>query len=192
MKKSSLVRWHVYAGLFTFFYMMALGFSTLVLNHGVNLDKLTFVDEKQAHLPLEVIIEDDRALANSIRDRLNMTGWPLVWKLQKDEDYVSFPVTSPGKEIEIHYDFASSKASIKEYRKSFLSVLNSMHFFGGRLPNASLFIKSFSIYQYAGLIFLFISMILGVWLWLRYSYKKWEVYLFCGFTVFSIIIMVLI
>ncbi len=192
MKKSTLIRWHLYAGLFTAMYILAFGFSSLVLNHGIELDQKTLVEEWEETVLLGEVPAENMALANRLRDQLNLMGWPLGWRMKRDSATFSFPMTNPGKEYQLVYEFATNKLQIQTYRKSFWSVLHAMHFFGGEIPNAPFFIRTFVVYQYLGMLVLLSSLILGLWLWIKYSYRKWELYFFGGLALISIILMYLI
>ncbi len=192
MKKSTLVRWHLYAGLFTAMYILAFGFSSLVLNHGIELDRKTLVDEWGEKVLLNEIPADNMTLANSLRDQLNLMGWPLGWRMKRDSATFSFPLTNPGKEYQLEYKVATNTLQVQAYRKSFWSVLHAMHFFGGEIPNAPFLIRTFAVYQYLGMLVLSISLVLGIWLWIKYSYRSWELYLFGGLAIISIVLMYLV
>ncbi len=192
MKKSTLIRLHLYAGLFTAMYILAFGFSSLVLNHGIELDQKTLIEDRQETVLLGEISEENMALANSIRDQLNLMGWPLGWRMKRDSLNFSFPMTNPGKEYILDYEFATNKVRVQTYRKSFWSVLHAMHFFGGEIPNAPFFIRTFVVYQYLGMVVLTMSLVLGLWLWIKFSYQSWELYVFGGLAILAMVLMYLI
>lgn len=192
MKKSTLIRWHLYAGLFTALYILAFGFSSLILNHGIELDQKKFIGEWETTLLLDTIPQENMALANRIRDQLQLMGWPLGWRMERDSSDFSFPLTNPGKEFLLEYHFHTGQVQVQEYRKSFWSVLHTMHFFGGEIPNAPFFIRTFAVYQYLGMLVLSISLVLGIWLWIKFSQRSWELYFFGSLAIISIVLMYLV
>ncbi|NND31914.1 MAG: hypothetical protein HKN76_04930 [Saprospiraceae bacterium] len=191
MKKSLLINLHVYCGLFTCFYLLSLGTSSLVLNHKIEVDKKDVTQEWESKVAIDTTLAD-LDLAESIRDQLGMMGWVPPWRYHKEKDAFSFEITHLGKNSDIRTEFASGRVQVTEYRKGFLAVLHGMHFFNGKIPNAPFILRSFAVYQYLGLLVLLISLILGLWLWIKFSYHPWELYLFGFIFLSSLLIMILI
>ncbi|MCK5370629.1 MAG: hypothetical protein KAQ62_18830, partial [Cyclobacteriaceae bacterium] len=76
--------------------------------------------------------------------------------------------------------------------KGFLAVFHGLHFFNGNIPNAPLLLRSWAIYQWLTLFVMAISLILGIWLWLKYNYKPWQGIVFGSLFIGTVIIMILI
>jgi hypothetical protein len=191
MKKSFLVKLHIYAGLFTSFYLISLGVSSIVLNHKIDVDNKSITKEWSTSTKIDTSL-DDHALALNLRDQLNFMGWTPPWKFKKDTDHFHFEITHLGKTSEISVDLASGKTDIAEFRKGMMAVLHGMHFFNGKIPNGNLLLRSFTIYQYLALLTLLISLVLGLWLWIKFSYQQWELIAFASLFLITILIMTLI
>lgn len=191
MKKSLLIKLHIYCGLFTCFYLISLGVSSIVLNHKIAVDNTSITKEWSTMTKIDTSLDDD-ALALNVRDQLDFMGWTPPWKFNKDADNFKFQITHFGKNSDISVDLATGKTDIAEYRKGMVAVLHGMHFFNGKIPNGNLLLRSFAIYQYLGLLTLLISLVLGLWLWIKFSYQQWELIAFASLFLMTIIIMVLI
>ncbi len=135
---------------------------------------------------------DDMPLAESVSDQLGLMGWLPPWQFQRDSASFRFQVTHFGKTNQIAIDFKTSTAEVQEMPKGFVAVLHGLHFFNGKIPNAPFFLRTWMVYQWLALLVLFISLILGIWLWLKYSYRTWEFYVFGGVFGLSIFIMCLL
>ncbi len=191
MKKSLLVKLHLYCGLFTFLYLISFGFSSLMLNHGIQVAATEITESWEEKVEVDANLPDKEA-AEKIRDGLGLMGWVPPWKYQRDSLSLHFDITHPGMVYHAHHNFETHRTRIDKSPKGFLNVLNAMHFFNGKIPNAPLLIRSFAIYQWLGLFVLLISLIFGIWLWLKFSAKKWEVIAFVLLFVGSTIVMSII
>ena len=181
MKKSKLIKLHLYCGLFTSFYILAFGISSLILNHRWDIENK---DVKNIYTE-RVIIDnnlDDNTLAENIRDQLGLMGWLPKWQMHRDSQSFQFTTVHLAKTNQLNVDLASG----------ILATLNGLHFFNGKIPNAPFFLKTWIVYQWLSLAVLFISLILGLWLWLKFNYQSWELYFFGTIFIMSIILMILI
>ncbi len=191
MKKSLLIKLHLYAGLFTSFYLLAFGLSTLILNHNIDPEhsKVTHKWEKEISIDASL---PDLELAQSIRDQMGFMGWVPPWEYKRDSTHFEFMITHTGKKYYLKANTSTGRLEVSEVPKGLLAVFHGLHFFNGKLPNAPLFIKSWAIYQWLTLFVMFISLVLGIWLWLKYSYKAWHGIVFGSLFIGTIIIMILI
>ena len=191
MKKSLLIKLHIYCGLFSCFYLISFGISSIILNHKLKVDNNSVTKNWQTTIEVDASLSD-RDLAANIRDQLGMMGWVPPWRYKKDSTGFGFEITHLGKNSDVFTDFATGETMITEYRKGFLSVLHGMHFFNGKIPNAPLLLSSFTIYQYLGLLSLLVSLILGLWLWVKFSHHTWELIFFGILFLSSLLIMILL
>ena len=191
MKKSLLIKLHLYAGLFVLFYLVAFGFSAIVLNHAIDVEnkEISKIWETKAVIDGSL---PDLQLAESIRDQLGIMGWLPRWEFKRDSILFNFTIVHPGRKYHLTANTGSSHVSISESPKGFLAVFHGLHFLNGNIPNAPFLIRSWAIYQWASLFVMTISLILGIWLWLKYSYKPWQGVAFGGLFIATIILMIFI
>ena len=181
----------MYCGLFTSFYLISFGVSSIILNHQMKVEKQTVEWTWDDQVTVESF-PSDRELAENIRDQLGLMGWTPPWEYQKDSTRFQFVVTHLAKNTNVKVDLDSGRAAVVEKPKGFWAVLHGMHFFNGRIPNAPFFLQTWMVFQWLTLLVLFLSLILGLWLWLKYSYKTWELYVFGGLFILSFLTMILL
>ena len=187
-KKSTLIKLHLYCGLFTCFYILALGTSSLILNHGLRVEDQVIKSSWEAVVEIDISL-GDQELAASVRDQLGIMGWLPTWRIQRDTTHFRFVSNHYAKTNLLTLDLNSGKIRVEVVPKGFLATFHSLHFFNGRIPNAPFFLKTWIVYQWLGLLVLLFSLILGLWLWLKFSHKTWELYVFGGLFLLSILIM---
>lgn len=188
VKKNLLIKLHVYVGLFTFVYLLAFGFSSLVLNHKWQVEKKEVTNSWETQVEIDAKLPD-LELAEQVRDNLGLMGWLPRWEFNRDSTDFRFGITHVAKDYKLHVELASGKVAIDEIPKGFWHVFHSLHFFNGKLPNAPLFVRTWLVYQWLTMIVMVISLILGLWLWWKYSYEPWHIYLFGGISLLSILLM---
>ena len=191
MKKSLLIKLHLYAGIFTSFYLLAFGFSSLVLNHQINVEQTAVTKTWETTLLVDTA-STNLEMAEYIRDQLGIMGWLPRWEMKRDQENFRFTITHPGRKYNLILDIVNSKLSVEEMPKGFLAVFHGLHFLNGKIPNAPLLIHTWAIYQWLALFTMAISMILGIWLWLKYSYKTWQGIAFGVIITGTIILMILV
>jgi len=191
MKKSTLTKLHLYAGLITSFYLIAFGLSSIILNHKIDVEKRTVKKVWRDQLEIDPSLEDD-ALATDVRDQLRIMGWLPRWQFQRDSISFRFNTNHFGKTNKIWLNLETGEVEVSEIPKGFFAVLHGLHFFNGKIPNAPFFLRTWVVYQWLTLLVLFISLVLGLWLWLKFSHKTWELYFFGGVFVFSVFLMLLL
>lgn len=191
MKKSAWIKLHLYCGLFTSFYLIAFGFSSLVLNHKMQVDHSAVTDTWTGQVQVNTDLKDQE-LAEDLRDQLGLMGWVPPWEYRKDATQFRFVLTHLAKNSELKVDLGSGAVTVAESPKGLLAVLNGLHFFNGRIPNAPFFLRTWMVYQWLTLLVLFFSLLLGLWLWIRYSHKTWELYVFGGLFLISCLLMLML
>ena len=191
MKKSTLVRLHTYAGLFTSFYLVFFGLSTLILNHRIDVEKKVVTERWESKVEVDKALSS-RELAESIRNQMGFMGWVPPWEYERDSTTFQFTVTHLGRNYYLNTDLNSGNLQIAEAPKGLISVLHGMHFFNGKLPNAPFLLRTWQVYQWTTLFVMFISLFLGLWLWIKYSFKPLEVVVFSGVLIVTIVIMILL
>lgn len=191
MKKSTLIKLHLYCGLFTSFYLIAFGVSSIILNHKIKVEntavKKTWTDQITPDPSLA-----DQELAENVRNQLGMMGWTPPWQFKRDSINFKFGLVHLAKTSQLNLDLNSGQVEVAEIPKGFWAVLHGLHFFNGRIPNAPFFLKTWIVYQWLTLLVLLFSLILGLWLWIKYSHKTWELYVFGGLFFLSFLLMVLL
>ena len=89
MKKSTLIKLHIYAGLFTCFYLLAFGVSTIILNHKLDVERKAIRKTWHDQISVDRSL-DDAELAASVRDQLGIMGWLPRWQFRKDSSLFRF------------------------------------------------------------------------------------------------------
>jgi hypothetical protein len=191
IKKSTLIKLHLYAGLFTSFYLLAFGFSALVMNHEIKFENKEFTKTWAAQTKIDTTLTDNQ-LAENIRDELGIMGWLPRWEFERDRSKFAFNIVHLGRKYHVESDLISGKLQVSEAPKGLLEVFHGLHFLNGKIPNAPLLIKTWAVYQWLSLFVMGISLILGLWLWIRYSYQPWQGLAFGGLFIFTITTMLLI
>ena len=127
IKKSLLIKLHLYSGIFTSFYLLAFGFSALIMNHNVNLDQTEYTKTWETEIQIDADLSNDQ-LAEKIRDELNIMGWLPRWEFQRDSIHFSFTVVHLGRKFHIESNLQTGKLEIKEAPKGILAVFHGLHF----------------------------------------------------------------
>ncbi len=70
MKKSLLIKLHIYAGLFTCFYLIAFGLSALKMNHNIAIEKKIITNQWDIQIRIDNSLPN-KELAAEIRDKRN-------------------------------------------------------------------------------------------------------------------------
>ncbi len=186
-----LIKIHLYCGLFTIYYLIAFGLSSIILNHDIKVEKSDVTSSWNSTVKVDSDL-DDKDLAESVRDQLKIMGWVPYWEFEKDSVSFSFSITHLGRNYYVDLDLTNGDVAIAEAPKGFVAVLHGLHFFNGNIPNAPFFLRTWAVYQWLTLFIMFISLIVGLWLWIKYRYQRWEGLVFGGIFVASMVIMMLI
>lgn len=191
MKKSLLIKLHLYSGLFTSFYLVAFGISAIILNHNIKVEKKDVTHSWNTNIQVDVNLPN-KQLKENIRDQLGFMGWTPPWEDKRDSTSFRFMITHTGRNYFLNLNTDTGDLVISEAPKGIIAVIHGLHFFNGKIPNAPFFIRTWAVYQWLALFVMFISLILGLWLWLKYNYKTWEGIAFGSLFIVSIIIMILL
>ena len=165
MRKSFWIKIHLYCGLFTSFYLLAFGISSIILNHKFNVEKDEVTDAWTSHInytPSSSYLD----IALQIRDSLDLMGWVPPWEIKKDSLTLDFKITHLGKTTDFQLNLQSGMLQAKERPKGFLAVVNELHFFNGNVPNAPFLLRTWAVYQWLTLIVLLILLFIGIWIWI--------------------------
>lgn len=188
MKKSFWIRIHLYCGLFTSFYLLAFGVSSIILNHKLNIEKETVTKTWTTHVNYDPN-STGLDMALQIRDSLGLMGWVPPWEIKKDSLSLDFEITHLGKTVDFELNLDTGVLHAKERPKGILAVMHELHFFDGNVPNAPFLLRTWAVYQWLTLFVLLISLFIGIWIWIRYGHKTWELYVFGGIFLISVMLM---
>jgi len=191
MKKPLLIKLHVFVSLFISFYLLAFGVSSLVLNHKMDVEQKEVTKTWETNVSVDPSLPDLQ-LAEQIRDEIGFMGWLPRWEFKRDSTTINFSIVHPGRKYYLTYENTTGHVDIKEIPKGFLAVFHGLHFLNGKIPNAPFFIKTWAVYQWLALFAMTISLILGLWLWLRSNYKPWQGIAFGSLFIGTIILMILL
>lgn len=191
MKRSLLIKLHLYCGLFTLFYLIAFGFSTIILNHDIKLAKSEISYSWEATIPFEPE-QSDKELSEAVKNKLGLMGWTPFWLYKRNNQDFRFTVSHPGRNYHVTLDLTNGKVLVDEAPMGFLAVLNGLHFFNGNIPNAPLFLRTWAIYQWLALLAMLVSIFFGLWIWIKYSLQNWEGLVFGTLFGLTLLIMMLI
>jgi hypothetical protein len=162
-----------------------------VLNHKIKVDQKEVTKTWTAQVQVDPASSDEE-MAESMRDQLGLMGWIPPWEYRKDSTQFRCIVTHLAKDTELKLDLRTGGVQAAEMHKGFWAVLHGLHFFRGNIPNAPGWMQSWAIYQWLTLFVLMASLLLGLWLWVRYSRKTWEIYVFGGLFLISCLVMLLL
>ena len=191
MKKAILIKLHLYSGIFTSFYLLAFGFSAVILNHGIDIENKAITHIREGNVAIDNSFSDLQ-MAESIRSQAELMGWLPRWEFNRDSRQFKFTIVHPGRKYHITANTSNGHLTISESPKGFLAVFHGLHFLNGNIPNAPLLIRSWALYQWLALFVMTISMILGIWLWIKFNYKTWQGFAFGGLFIITILIMIMI
>ncbi len=116
--------------------------------------RLTFVDDRL----------ENASLAETLRDSLEIIGWPLVWTYKRDSLSFKFNLEQPGKHYIVSYSFNDMTADVIETPKGFWRTFDSLHGMGGSLPNSSI-MMSWGLCTHLIVVLVLFSIGSGLYLW---------------------------
>jgi hypothetical protein len=155
---------HTYGGLLIFPVLIILGISALNVNHHFD-----FLRPKQnwteTHAHVNIVNNaDNRLLAEAIRDSLLLTGRCQNFNQKRDSGLFRFAVGNNGAEYRLEVKINTGEIKIRRRATGFGAVLNSLHFFNGKLPKSNWLINGWQYYKIVFLIYFLISIISGIYL----------------------------
>ncbi|WP_149275811.1 PepSY domain-containing protein [Pareuzebyella sediminis] len=187
LKKINFIQWHLYAGLFTAFYVLAFAISSLLLNHDAKIENTHTTSTWQAMVDIDPSLSD-QDLCLKIRDDLAMIGWPTDWK-RENNGILNFKIVHQAKESQLSANLSTGKVNVNEVGKGFFATFQALHFFSGKIPNGNLWLRSWQVYQWLTMIIMVISLVSGMWLWIKYVRKKKFIALFISIWALSLFLM---
>ncbi len=188
VQKINFIQWHLYAGLFTAFYMLAFAISSLLLNHGAKIENTHTTNTWQAQVDIDPSLKDHE-LCLKIRDDLEMIGWVPEWEIKKNNDVLNFKIVYQGKESRLSANLSTGNVEVNEASKGFFATFQALHFFNGNIPNGNLLLRSWGVYQWLTMTVMIVSLVSGMWLWIKYTRKKKFVALFVSIWALSLFLM---
>jgi len=156
---------HLYSGLICFWYLIALGTSSLNFNHHFSFMESKPVQEEWARtINLTDNFRDDLVLSETLRDSLSLIGWPLPWETWHDSTGLfHFTLQHPGKKYIVDYTFTDKVARVQELPRGIWHIFNAMHGIG-RVPNSH-FMSIWQWYTRITVVLIVFSVFLGIYLW---------------------------
>jgi hypothetical protein len=110
-------------------------------------------------------IDNNAELAISIQNELNLAGWHLPWKTYRDSSAIFHTeIQNPKAQYQLTYNPLSSTVQIIKKEKGIWVIINSLHGFSGKMPNAPLLVF-WKIFTYICLFVVTFSIFSGIWLW---------------------------
>jgi hypothetical protein len=162
-----LLNLHLYGGLVTCWYLVFYGVSSLSFNHRGLIPE--FRGPKVSwDRPLELPeISDNLKLAEWVRDRLGLLGWPLPWNMQRSEGGdLRFEMARPGKQYWIEVDRAAARVRVEEERRGLGSVLHFLHGSTEGVPGAP-WLLAWGVYTEVTTWLVLFFAGSGIYLWVR-------------------------
>ncbi len=150
MKRTLLIKLHLYSGLLTSFYLIAFGLSAIILNHKLKVEKKDVTHSWESHVTINDGL-NDHDLAENIRNQLGLMGWLPPWENKRDSISFHFMITHPGRNYYLDVNLKTGGIAVNEAPKGFLEVFQGLHFFNGEVPNAPFFIRTWAVYQWFSL-----------------------------------------
>lgn len=167
-----LLALHLHGGLIAFWYFLIYGITSLNFNHPGLLPRWEG-PRRTWTAPLDVPAESDNLkLAEGVRDRLGLAGWPLPWDMGRDaEGELHFALSRPGKDYRIHVDTSAGQARVEEHRTGWRSILGFLHGSIEGIPNAP-WTRAWGIYTEFTSLYLFFAVGSGLYLWSRRATRR--------------------
>lgn len=111
MKKSAWIKLHLYCGLFTSFYLIAFGVSSLILNHKISVGQSEVAKTWTTQVQLDPK-STDQELAEGLWDQIGLMGWTTPWQFRRDSAGFSCAIVHLAKESSLHLDFQSGESPL--------------------------------------------------------------------------------
>lgn len=166
MLRKLILKIHLYGGLLCFWYLIILAVSSFHYQHkfsySTNPDPNKILSEKKVTVAVN---KDVMAMANDLKDALDIPGWCLFWMTSRDsQGLLHTSVQNPKATYDLIYHPDSSYVHITKTNYGFWRIVKSLHAFGGKMPNGTL-LKFWGIYTYLCIIVVLFSILSGIWLW---------------------------
>lgn len=168
-----MLKIHIYGGLLCFWYLLIFAVSGLQFQHHFEFMKPKLSNEEAWEKKLSVPESENVSdFAISIQNELNLAGWHLPWETYRDNSGIFHTqIQNPKAQYLITYEPLSSTVKIIKKEKGFWVLINSLHGFSGKMPNAPLLVF-WKIFTYICLFVVMFSIFSGIWLWVIRSPDK--------------------
>src|SRR4026207_2246770 len=162
-----LLKIHLYGGLLCFWYLLIFGISALYFQH-----HFQFMENKNTPALVSTKKQlridpgnTDSVVATNIQNSLRIAGWYTPWETYRDSvGNFHTMIANPKRDYSIVYNFQNSISTISAKEKGFWNILNSLHGFAAKMPNAPLLFV-WKIYTYVCIAVVLFSIFSGIWLW---------------------------
>ena len=162
-----LLKIHLYGGLLCFWYLLIFGISALYFQH-----HFQFMENKNTPALVSTKKQlridpgnTDSVVATNIQNSLDVAGWYLPWETYRDSvGNFHTMIANPKRDYSIVYNFQNSISTISAKEKGFWNILNALHGFAAKMPNAPLLFV-WKIYTYVCIAVVLFSIFSGIWLW---------------------------
>ena len=116
---------HIYLSLFCAGYLVIYGLSSIAFNHDIHSSATQVEWQRQIAVPEAAT---DQALAEALRDALDLSGWVPSWRLRRaGQDILVFAVKRPGKSYRLRLDQTTGKIQITETRHGLWGIVKGLH-----------------------------------------------------------------
>ena len=157
-----IVKIHMYGGLLCASYLIVFGISSLNFNHH-------FLPQEGEHVTWSRAVEirpqeNNRVLAETVRDSLGLMGWPFNWEAKREANGNAYVTLGrPARRYRIHILFDEGRVEVDEQRRGFLAAIVALHGHGG-VPGST-YLGYWKIYTEICVWVVLFSAVSGVYLW---------------------------
>jgi len=190
-----ILKFHLYGGLLCFWYLLIFGISALHFQHHFRFmeDKNTAALVSTRQLLRIDPGNTDSIVATNIQNSLDVAGWYLPWETYRDSaGNFHMMIANPKWDYSIVYSFQHSISTISAKEKNSWNILNALHGFAGKMPNAPL-LFIWNMYTYVCIAVVLFSICSGIWLWSGRKKQRLTGWLiFSGIMLLSFSLMIII
>lgn len=167
---------HLYGGLLSCCYLILFGISSLSFNHSWLVPQFKGTMEKREVALVVPDISDDLQLAETMRDRLGLIGWPLPWNMERDHSgNLHFELSRPGMSYQIYLNASAGLARIEAQRTGPAPILHFLHGSTEGIPGSK-FMTAWGIYTEITTWFTLFALCSGIWLWIKHGKTGGELF----------------
>ena len=168
---------HIYFGLFISPFILIFSISVLAFNHAGFLNRINPVKSlPEIRTKLDCIPYDttDLLTAKAIIRKLGITG--EIDFINKNKDYLSFPVNKPGLKSRIEVNIHTDSVIITRQMEGSVRAMNYLHIMPGqhnaKIRGNSLFLKIWRLMADAVVYLLLFLILSGVILWYNLEFER--------------------
>lgn len=173
-----------------FWYLLIYGVSSLSFNHPWLLPSREGPPrswEQRMEIP---DLADNLKLAEHVRDRLGLMGWPLPWAMSREPNgTLRFEHSRPGRQYRIVADRQAGVVKVEERDTGWRPILGFLHGTTEGVPKAP-FTRAWGFYTEITNWFVLFAGLSGIWLWAgRTAERRTALAVLIGSLVLSLAIM---